>query len=70
MHNEDGIEIDETILIGVLQNKVAQMAMREAQLEAAVQQLRQEMWELSSQVMKDPVDVQEEGPIYPQEVEA
>jgi len=45
MPEEDGIEIDEAVLIGVLQNKVAQMAMREAQLEAAVQQLRGQVFQ-------------------------
>ena len=36
---EDGINIDPNTLIQVLQNKLAQSAIREAQLEAALQSL-------------------------------
>ena len=36
---QDGINIDPNTLVEVLQNKLAQAAVREAQLEAVVQQL-------------------------------
>lgn len=37
---QDGIQLDQGTLIEVLQNKIAQGAIREAQMEAAVYQLQ------------------------------
>jgi len=46
----DGLDIDQNTLIAVLQNKLAQATIREAQLETAVQMLMQQNRELTYQV--------------------
>ncbi len=47
MHEmNDGLDLDQSVLITVLQNKLAQAAIREAQLEGAVQQLMNQQSEL------------------------
>ena len=48
----DGLNIDPEVLNQVLQNKLAQAAVREAQLEAAVQMLLNERQELFSKVQE------------------
>jgi len=47
---EQGINIDEKMLIEVLQNKVAMSVVRESQMEAAIQSLSQENKTLMVQV--------------------
>jgi len=47
---EQGINIDEKMLIEVLQNKVAMSAVREAQMESAIQSQAQEIRALQGQV--------------------
>jgi len=42
----DGIDLDQNLLIQTLQNKLAQAAIREAQMETAVQQLMGQQNEL------------------------
>ncbi len=54
MHEmNDGLDLDQSVLITVLQNKLAQAAIREAQLEGAVQQLMNQQHELMAQIPKD-----------------
>ena len=50
---QNGTDIDPQVLIQVLQNKLAQSAVREAQLEAAVQTLMAQQNELMAQIPKD-----------------
>jgi hypothetical protein len=54
MHEmSDGMQIDPEVHVQVLQNKLAQMAVREAQMEAGIQQLIQEVARLDAMVPKD-----------------
>ena len=54
MHElSEGMQIDPEIHIQVLQNKLAQAAVRETQMEAGIQQLIQEVNRLSAMVPKD-----------------
>ncbi|RLB68342.1 MAG: hypothetical protein DRH08_01275 [Deltaproteobacteria bacterium] len=48
---QDGIQLEQGTLIEVLQNKLAQAAVKEAQLEAAVQQLINEGRSMSDKIM-------------------
>ncbi len=59
----DGMDMDQGTLITVLQNKLAQSVIREAQLESAVQQLLAQQNELMERVAtnKAVVEVAEEG---------
>ena len=50
---QNGIELNQEVLINVLQNKLAQQAIREAQMEAAIQGLIAENSALKAQVPKD-----------------
>lgn len=50
---QDGLQLDQSTLIEVLQNKLAQAAIREAQMEAAVFQLQGKVAELSLLVPTD-----------------
>ena len=50
---EPGTDLDPNILIQVLQNKLAQAVIREAQLEAAVQGLMTQQNELMAQIPRD-----------------
>jgi regulator of replication initiation timing len=54
----DGLNIESQYQIQVLNNKVAQMAVREAMLEAAVQQLlaQNQRLELTMNAMKEAAD--------------
>lgn len=55
----DGMELNPQMHIQVLQNKLAQSAIREAQMETAIQQLLYEKSELEvSTVPKQPIDVE------------
>ena len=47
---ENGINIDPNVLIQVLNNKLAQAAVREAEMEAAIQGLMAQVKELTYQV--------------------
>ena len=47
---EDGINIDPNTLIQVLQNKLAQSTIREAQLEAAIQGLINQIQKLEKEL--------------------
>ena len=54
MHElSDGMNIDPEIHLQVLQNKLAQSTVRETQMEAAIQQLIQEVNRLSAMVPQD-----------------
>ena len=54
MHElSEGMQIDPELHVQVLQNKLAQMAVREAQMEAGIQQLIHEVQHLSAMVPKD-----------------
>jgi len=54
MHEmSDGMNIDPEVHVQVLQNKLAQMAVREAQMEAGIQQLMQEVNRLDAMVPRD-----------------
>ena len=54
MHElSDGLQIDPEIHVQVLQNKLAQMSVRETQMDAGIQQLIQEVARLDAMVPKD-----------------
>jgi len=46
----DGMNLDPQMHVQVLQNKLAQTAIREAQMETAIQQLMSENQELSNRI--------------------
>lgn len=46
----EGIDLDANVMIQTLQNKLAQGVIREAQMEAAIQQLMQEKQQLEAQL--------------------
>ena len=48
-----GMELNPEVLIQVLQNKLAQSAIREAQMESAIQQLMVDKQELSAQIPQE-----------------
>jgi hypothetical protein len=52
----DGMNVDPQYQVQVLSNKIAQAAIREAQLEAAVQQLLVENQDLRNTPDKQPVE--------------
>jgi hypothetical protein len=49
----DGINLDPEVLIQVLQNKLAQSSVREAQMESAIQSLSMENQRLNALVPND-----------------
>jgi hypothetical protein len=54
MHDmSEGMNINPELHVQVLQNKLAQSAVREAQMEAGIQQLIQEVAHLDAMVPKD-----------------
>jgi hypothetical protein len=54
MHDmSEGMNINPELHVQVLQNKLAQSAVREAQMEAGIQQLIQEVARLDAMVPKD-----------------
>lgn len=55
---EQGMNIDPDVLITTLQNKLAQAAIREAQMEAAIQQLSAQVKELEDNPL---VEVKEDA---------
>ncbi len=57
---QDGMNLNTETLVTVLQNKLAQATMREAQLEAGVQQLLIENRELRQQITDTIAEADEE----------
>ena len=56
----DGMDLDPQVMIQVLQNKLSQATIREAQMESAIQQLLGEKQQLQAQIETLTPEVEEQ----------